>query len=321
MCHCCGLQVERSNDEKKPENKNTVESNGEGSIWFCRFCQEQREQESAKLDGLTPSVSLMSGSTTSLSSSDRSLSSCSDVSVDVNSSDRSNQEGVVADNAQDIGYGFNGHLHQSRSDGTLNVADRLCKRSENNFNEKPNGSDRGTVRNVEILRTANQETKDSCSENAVGPNSQNENFYSVDEEIEAQLWEPPEGEDSEDEFKATVAFSDDDDEYGDGTKWGKPSSLSSSGDEGRGSRHFKEEKQKAMDEVFHGKFKTVVSQLLKTESVASSGNDGANWVDIVTSLSWEAALFLKPDAVNGKAIDPNNCVKVKCIATGSRNER
>uniref|UniRef100_A0A2P2MEB2 1-phosphatidylinositol-3-phosphate 5-kinase n=1 Tax=Rhizophora mucronata TaxID=61149 RepID=A0A2P2MEB2_RHIMU len=233
---------------------------------------------------------------------------------------RSNQEGVVADNAQDIGYGFNGHLHQSRSDGTLNVADRLCKRSENNFNEKPNGSDRGTVRNVEILRTANQETKDSCSENAVGPNSQNENFYSVDEEIEAQLWEPPEGEDSEDEFKATVAFSDDDDEYGDGTKWGKPSSLSSSGDEGRGSRHFKEEKQKAMDEVFHGKFKTVVSQLLKTESVASSGNDGANWVDIVTSLSWEAALFLKPDAVNGKAIDPNNCVKVKCIATGSRNE-
>jgi 1-phosphatidylinositol-3-phosphate 5-kinase len=44
-------------------------------------------------------------------------------------------------------------------------------------------------------------------------------------------------------------------------------------------------------------------------------------VDIVAYLSWEAASFLKPEAIDRKAMDPDGYVKVKCIATGSRSER
>ncbi|KAL0326273.1 UNVERIFIED_CONTAM: putative 1-phosphatidylinositol-3-phosphate 5-kinase FAB1D [Sesamum radiatum] len=66
-----------------------------------------------------------------------------------------------------------------------------------------------------------------------------------------------------------------------------------------------------------GKFRALVSQLLKSVGVDSSGNSGENWVDIVTSLSWDAAAFVKPDANEGKAMDPDGYVKVKCVATGA----
>ncbi|KAI3460633.1 hypothetical protein Pfo_017296 [Paulownia fortunei] len=71
-----------------------------------------------------------------------------------------------------------------------------------------------------------------------------------------------------------------------------------------------------MDNVRNGKFMALVSQLVKSVGVDSSGNYGGNWVDIVTSLSWEAAAFVKPDTNEGKAMDPDGYVKVKCIATG-----
>ncbi|XVF63238.1 hypothetical protein PTKIN_Ptkin09bG0071600 [Pterospermum kingtungense] len=99
-----------------------------------------------------------------------------------------------------------------------------------------------------------------------------------------------------------------------------PSSLSLVKDDVNGSYRFKEEKQRAMEEVINGKFKAFVSQLLKSAGVASSTSDGDSWVDIVASLSWEAALFLKPDAIDGKAKGPDVYVKVKCIATGTRSQ-
>ena len=141
---------------------------------------------------------------------------------------------------------------------------------------------------------------------------------SHDNEKDTIIWEPPEPEDAMD---CSMANSDDDDEFGDGTKWGEPSSLCSFGEEGSGSYKFRDEKQKAMEEVINGRFKTLVNQLLKSVGVASSGKDGESWVDIVTSLSWEASLFVKPDAIKGKSMDPDGYVKVKCIAAGSRNQR
>lgn len=71
----------------------------------------------------------------------------------------------------------------------------------------------------------------------------------------------------------------------------------------------------------NGKFKALVGQLLKSVEVSPSGEDGDSWVDIVTSLSWEAASFVKPDAIEGKAMDPDGYVKIKCVATGFRNQR
>uniref|UniRef100_A0A453G223 PIPK domain-containing protein n=1 Tax=Aegilops tauschii subsp. strangulata TaxID=200361 RepID=A0A453G223_AEGTS len=60
-----------------------------------------------------------------------------------------------------------------------------------------------------------------------------------------------------------------------------------------------------------------------SDNVAAEGfslSDGATdniWLDIVASLSWRAALLVKPDANMGNAMDPGLYVKVKCIASGS----
>lgn len=133
---------------------------------------------------------------------------------------------------------------------------------------------------------------------------------------DAEFWVPPEPEDEDDDVVGSVASYDDDeddDECGDGVTWAKPTSFG----EGGGSYKFKEEKLKAMSRIRNGKFMALVSQLVKSVGVDSSRNYGENWVDIVTSLSWEAASFVKP----GKAMDPDGYVKVKCIATGLRTQR
>ena len=76
-----------------------------------------------------------------------------------------------------------------------------------------------------------------------------------------------------------------------------------------------------MEEVMNGKFKALVGQLLKSVGVSSSDQCDKSWVDIVTSLSWEAASFLKPGAIGANAMNPDGYVKVKCIAAGSRSQR
>lgn len=145
---------------------------------------------------------------------------------------------------------------------------------------------------------------------------------SVNDEMDAEFWLPPEAEDQEDDVLGSLSnYDDDDDECGYGAAWAKPSSLSSFEEEASGSYRFKEEKLKAMDDVKNGKFRALVSQLVKSVGVDSSTNYGEDWVDVVTSLSWEAASFVKPDAHEGKAMDPDGYVKIKCIATGSRSQR
>uniref|UniRef100_A0A2P2PLD4 Uncharacterized protein n=1 Tax=Rhizophora mucronata TaxID=61149 RepID=A0A2P2PLD4_RHIMU len=102
-----------------------IPANSEGVIWSCRFCQEKQEQEPTK-DDLTTSALSMIGPTTSFSSSDHSVSSCSDLSVDVSTCDRNDQEDGAVDSGQDnLGNGLNINLHQLSSDGALNVVDRF----------------------------------------------------------------------------------------------------------------------------------------------------------------------------------------------------
>jgi 1-phosphatidylinositol-3-phosphate 5-kinase len=50
-------------------------------------------------------------------------------------------------------------------------------------------------------------------------------------------------------------------------------------------------------------------------------NDKESWLEIITSLSWEAATLLKPDMSKGGGMDPGGYVKVKCIASGRCCER
>lgn len=137
-------------------------------------------------------------------------------------------------------------------------------------------------------------------------------------ETDPSIWVPPGPADIADDMES-VANNDDDDEYSDGTQWVRSSSFSELDTE-YGS-NFKEERQKAMMEAMNGQFKILVSRFLTSEDTSfSEGEHGEKWLDIVTSLSWEAALLIKPEANEGGAMDPGSYVKVKCIASGARSQ-
>ncbi|THU71113.1 hypothetical protein C4D60_Mb08t32120 [Musa balbisiana] len=138
-------------------------------------------------------------------------------------------------------------------------------------------------------------------------------------ETDPGIWDPPEPECMEDD-EPSIADNYEDDEYG-STEWKQPSSLSIL-DEHQGISHsFREKRQKAMLEEMNRQFKVLVSRFLASEGISFSGlDDGQSWLDIVASLSWKAALLVKPDATEGRAMDPGSYVKVKCVASGSRHQ-
>ncbi|XWS21867.1 hypothetical protein CRYUN_Cryun30bG0092600 [Craigia yunnanensis] len=323
MCYYCGAELKKSNEDKrKQENGNALISSTGDPIWSCKLCLERQGREFVKHDGISPYATPMISPTTSLSSSDRSYSSCSDFSVDINSYDRGagDQEVCSKNSHGELNFLPNGRLQQLNAEGPRKRVDSSNMMTDRNLRAKKNSKDMDIVRDIEIIEASNdQEEKENVGENSPRTfDKESGACQSVNSEMDTQIWEPPEPEDPDDDLEGTVAYDDDDDdECGDGIKWGKPSSLSHIKDEGNVSYMFKEEKQRAMEEVVNGKFRAIVSQLLKSVGVASSVNDGDSWVDVVTSLSWEAALFLKPDAIDGKAMGLDGYVKVKCIATGS----
>ncbi|KAK6131113.1 hypothetical protein DH2020_035142 [Rehmannia glutinosa] len=205
---------------------------------------------------------------------------------------------VVA-NFYDRGYIEDCSTDSCQEDSSSSLKRQIGKLVKNDPDQVRKVDTFGTIRNVETVQTSEVQSND---------------------EVDAGFWFPPDPEDEDEDVIGSVAnFDDDDDECGDGVTWAKPSFLSSFG-KGSGSFKFNEEKLKIMDNVRNGKFTALVSQLVKSVGVDCSGNYGENWVDIVTSLSWEAAAFVKPDTNEGKAMDPNGYVKVKCIATGLRTQ-
>ncbi|KAK6132423.1 hypothetical protein DH2020_033862 [Rehmannia glutinosa] len=304
------------------ENGPFMELNCGHPVQSCKFCGEKSYQDTTNRENLS-SCSMQSISpTASLRSSGSSVSSCGDIPVDANFYDRRDVEDSSTDSShEDYSSSSKGHM-ESNLPVNLNgfhVADDMVKHETR---EVSNVDSSGPNRNMESTETEvhggednNVERLSSSVDELSGPSDLND-------EVDAEFWLPPEPEDHEDDVVGSIAnYDDDDDECGDGVGWAKPSSLSSFGNEGSGSYKFKEGKIKAMDDVKNGKFRALVSQLMKSVGVVdSSGNDGENWVDIVTSLSWEAAAFVKPDAHEGKAMDPDGYVKVKCIATGSRTQ-
>ncbi|KAK6114759.1 hypothetical protein DH2020_007028 [Rehmannia glutinosa] len=302
---------------------NIVEVKSESNV-ICAIIvvQSFQNQDTTNRENLK-SYSMQSISpTASQRSSESSVSSCGDIPVDANFYDRRDVEDSSTDSShEDYSSSSKGHM-ESNLPVSLNgfhVADDMVKNktreASNDDSLKPNRNMEATETEVHGGEDNNVERLSSSVDELSGPSDLND-------EVDAEFWLPPEPEDHEDDVVGSIAnYDDDDDECGDGVAWAKPSSLSSFGDEGSGSYKFKEGKIKAMDDVKNGKFRALVSQLMKSVGVVdSSGNDGENWVDIVTSLSWEAAAFVKPDAHEGKAMDPDGYVKVKCIATGSRTQ-
>ncbi|CAL5001812.1 unnamed protein product [Urochloa decumbens] len=141
----------------------------------------------------------------------------------------------------------------------------------------------------------------------------------VDFENNSSLWVPPEPEDEEDDHDGER----DDDEGVDATgEWGYQRSSSFGSGHCRSRDKSAEEHKKAMKDIVDGHFRALVSQLLQAEKVPLSDKTGKeSWLDIVTSLSWEAASLLKPDTTSkGGQMDPGGYVKVKCLACGKPSE-
>jgi 1-phosphatidylinositol-3-phosphate 5-kinase len=132
------------------------------------------------------------------------------------------------------------------------------------------------------------------------------------------IWLPPEPANKEDDIDTD--FNNDDGSDENSTEWGRPSFIVSFTERSKESREV--QLQKVMSEVMNGQFKFLVSRFLAAEGFSLSDRDtDKGWLDIVASLSWAAALLVKPDANSGNAMDPGLYVKVKCIASGSRQQR
>ncbi|GLT74224.1 hypothetical protein SLA2020_460320 [Shorea laevis] len=140
----------------------------------------------------------------------------------------------------------------------------------------------------------------------------------VDFENNGLLWLPPEPEDEEDDREHFLFDEEDDDATG---EWGYRHSNSFGSRECHSRDKSIEEHRRAMKNVVEGHFRALVAQLLQVENLPVGDEDGGeNWLDIITSLSWEAATLLKPDTSRGGVMDPGEYVKVKCIACGHRSE-
>jgi 1-phosphatidylinositol-3-phosphate 5-kinase len=141
-------------------------------------------------------------------------------------------------------------------------------------------------------------------------------------EFGANIWCPPPPEDEGDDIESRLfGFQDEDDEAGDS------SGLLVSGS-------FSANKIAAIDEVTNtaqeeclktavlGHFRALVAQLLKAEGIDMGKDDGSKgWLDIVSSLTWQAASYVRPDTKKGGSMDPTDYVKVKCIASGDPRDR
>ncbi|KAK4280063.1 hypothetical protein QN277_011738 [Acacia crassicarpa] len=312
MCQYCGAGLTDSKlDDKNRGNESNLKLDSKVPIRPCKFCGEKEKKENLKSDCASPYMTPLISPTISLSSTDSCASICSDFSVDMNSSDRmSQEEGTVEVSRENHDY----KLNEKTQHSSLQNSEGL---SENPLNTNDSAHEGDAVRDVEISQGQNcPEAKANSSENpAFSVDEEPED--SIPEDLDAQTWEPPDPENRQDDVDHSVACNDDDDECTDSANWGEPTSLSCSTDELSWSYKFKEEKLRAMQEVVNGRFKALVGQLLKSVGVSSSNDGGKNWVDIVTSLSWEAASFLKPDAIGVKSMNPDGYVKVKCIAAGS----
>ncbi|CAL5205448.1 unnamed protein product [Lathyrus oleraceus] len=117
----------------------------------------------------------------------------------------------------------------------------------------------------------------------------------LDFENNEPIWYPPPPEDKDADAESNFfAYDDEDDDIGDsGALFSSNSSLSN---------------------MFPAKEKHNEGIQVGKES------DSVDWLDIVTTVAWQAANFVRPDTSKGGSMDPGNYVKVKCVASGSPND-
>ncbi|KQJ94785.1 putative 1-phosphatidylinositol-3-phosphate 5-kinase FAB1D [Brachypodium distachyon] len=221
--------------------------------------------------------------------------------------------------------GNRNHHSQLDADHLVQIGRSPIKRGSNNLSTDDNFSSSASLHKHEHVSSDPSAPKaddrsiksGDDSDGAESTNGKSNNTDSPGTENDS-IWIPPEAADKGDETESNIAYDDDDDDYGDGIKWGQ-SSFPAAGEEHEASPNPKDERENAMLEAMNGQLKILVSRFLASAGIPfGKGESSESWLDIVTSLSWEAALLIKPDSTIGKEMDPGSYIKVKCVASGTR---
>lgn len=351
MCHVCGSDRGTLNgvhcricqspfcQECEKRDSSSAAFGADHLGQFCGSCLQKLARDSFSGNISSHYTSTLTSPALSLSSYGSCTSSCGDFQVDASSKPREDVDDNLDEGQAHLIRTFSDSPLEEYADGNttknIEVQNFHGKNTLNGvkhpmFREQVNSSaalnhDASGGEKVELHSKTHEDAQsttragddsdgtDVTSESAIPP-------FLCNIETDPLIWIPPEPEEGEVDSDS-VANIDDDDDYSDGTKWGQPASLSSFDEEYNSKHNYKERRQKAMMEAMNGQFKILVSRFLASEGISfSDGEASDSWLDIVTSLSWEAALLIKPDASQGQAMDPGSYVKVKCIASGQRSQ-
>uniref|UniRef100_A0A0E0LV19 1-phosphatidylinositol-3-phosphate 5-kinase n=1 Tax=Oryza punctata TaxID=4537 RepID=A0A0E0LV19_ORYPU len=142
--------------------------------------------------------------------------------------------------------------------------------------------------------------------------------YPVD--FDANIWLPPSPEDEGDDVEARLfGFDDEDDGAGDSGKLLALGSFNTNKIVGVDTITDIAHKEGLRNAVL-GHFRALVAQLLKGECIDLENDNGSKWLEIVSSLAWLAAGYVRPDTKKGGSMDPTDYVKVKCLASGDPSD-
>jgi 1-phosphatidylinositol-3-phosphate 5-kinase len=131
------------------------------------------------------------------------------------------------------------------------------------------------------------------------------------------IWCPPPPEDESDDLESRIfGLDEDDDGIFSGSSCFSANRISGADGVSAGAH-----KEFFLNELLKH-FRALVAQLLKGEGISlDSGNDSKIWLEIVSSLAWEAGNYVKPDTKKGGSMDPGDYVKIKCVASGNPSDR
>ncbi|XP_010259723.1 PREDICTED: putative 1-phosphatidylinositol-3-phosphate 5-kinase FAB1C [Nelumbo nucifera] len=207
---------------------------------------------------------------------------------------------------------------------TLNRAGYSVQQEQGGTPRSQNEADLGQETRAVVRRPGTEaedvENTDDCSDLSIFREQCEKVQQTLDFENNGLIWFPPPAEDGEDESESNFFdYDDEEDDVGESGILFSSSNFSSDTFPVR--EKPKEEYKEPLRAVIHGHFRALVSQLLHGEGV-SAGNESSvdDWLDIVTSVAWQAASFVKPDTSRGGSMDPGDYVKVKCIVSGSPRE-
>ncbi|BFG17183.1 hypothetical protein CerSpe_034570 [Prunus speciosa] len=187
-------------------------------------------------------------------------------------------------------------------------------------NDGPFGQQTTAVLKRPEKGTEDPDITDDCSDDLSVFRSQYEKSQRpLDFENNGLIWYPPPPDDENDEAESNFfSYDDEDDDIGDsGAIFSESSSLSNMFP---AKEKLNEGNKEPLRAVVQGHFRALVSQLLQGEGFVGKEDGDEDWLDIVTTIAWQAASFVKPDTSRGGSMDPGDYVKVKCIASGSPSD-